>query len=538
MKGEGCTVRGVCTKDAQIAGLQDHLVWGLQSLATCAVRATVPILPADVNVFVTKALFSTLTNVNFLPEDHVLLIRQCEAMRDRIIAECHPNLEGAPAVVNWKPGKDIAELVEQARAHLIPKRFAKLGKDRVCLQELLVYGLKGLCAYLYHAMELGKSSDEISNFVLKALAFINKEDPSVGELFDMCMECGRQNLATMKLLDEANTSTYGHPEPTKVHWAKSPASAISGKAILVSGHDLLELEEVLKQTEGKGINVWTHGEMLPCIAYPGLKKYKHLVGHYGTAWQNQRREFEAFPGPIYMTTNCYIPAPPSYLGRVFCCTPVGGVGVSHVSRRDLSALITAALNAPGFGQPTEEPAYLTIGFARNTVLSVADKVIDAVKSKQLRHIFLVGGCDGFSKDRNYYTEFAEKVPNDCLILTLACGKFKVNMHDYGTLGSTGLPRLLDVGQCNDSYSAIVVAVELAKAFNTDVNSLPLTLVLSWFEQKAVAILLTLLSLGIKNIYVGPSIPAFFTPTVLNVLVEKFNIHPIGKADEDLKAILG
>lgn len=338
----------------------------------------------------------------------------------------------------------------------------------------------------------------------------------------------------MELLDKANTTHYGNPEPTQVLWAKTPQAAKVGKAILVSGHDLLELEELLKATEGKGINVWTHGEMLPCNAYPLLKKFPHLAGHYGTAWQNQKREFEAFPGPIFMTTNCYIPAPPSYVHRVFAATPVGGVDVKQ--RENFEAMIQSALEMPGFLEPTEPLSHLTIGFAHNTVLGVAGTVIDAVKSGALRRIFLIGGCDGFEKERNYYTEFAEKVPADCLILTLACGKFKINMRDYGTLG--GLPRLLDMGQCNDAYSAIKVAVALAGAFNTDVNSLPLSMILSWFEQKAVAILLTLLSLGIKNIYVGPRVPAFFTPTILGVLVEKFSLHVVGNPDDDLRTILG
>eukprot|EP01105_Mastigella_eilhardi_P011735 TRINITY_DN2693_c0_g3_i1.p1 TRINITY_DN2693_c0_g3~~TRINITY_DN2693_c0_g3_i1.p1 ORF type:complete len:575 (-),score=174.24 TRINITY_DN2693_c0_g3_i1:49-1728(-) len=534
---EACTIRGVCSKDAEIAGMQDHIVFGTQAVASIALRCKKEALPAELYDLVTRAMFSTLTNVNFSPDDHVRMIRDLYAMKELLLATGPEHMDAVPSKLSgWKPGEHMTEMLEQARTYLIPKRVNTLGKDRICLQELSVYGLKGLCAYLYHAMELGKRSDEVFHFVLEALAAVNeKTDPSVPELLQMCLDVGKYNLLTMQLLDEANTGKYGHPEPTEVHWAKDPSTAKPGKCILVSGHDLLELEELLKQTEGKNINVWTHGEMLPCNAYPGLKKYKHLVGHYGTAWQNQKREFDVFPGPIFMTTNCYIPAPISYVDRVYCCKPVGGVGVTHVSRCDFSPLIQKAQEMQGFAEPSGKGAKLTIGFARNAILSVAGKVVGAVKEGKLRHIFLVGGCDGFEKERNYYTEFAEKTPADCIILTLACGKFKVNMSEYGTL--EGLPRLLDVGQCNDTYSALVVATELAKAFNCDVNALPLSIVLSWFEQKAVAILLTLLHLGLKNVYVGPRKPAFFTPAILDVLVEKFNLHLTGDPEADMRAML-
>eukprot|EP01105_Mastigella_eilhardi_P023972 TRINITY_DN613_c0_g1_i2.p1 TRINITY_DN613_c0_g1~~TRINITY_DN613_c0_g1_i2.p1 ORF type:complete len:562 (+),score=177.33 TRINITY_DN613_c0_g1_i2:32-1717(+) len=537
-KGVACTgPRGVCLKEPNVAGLQDHLIHGLQALSAVAVRVAGP-RPEGQDEFVAKATFATLTNVNFSPEDLAVMIRECYERKNRLVKHAGAAaLDGVPAdLLAWKPGTDIATMCEQARAFLISRRFAKLGQDRVCLQELLVYGLKGACAYLHHAMELGRKSEEASVFILQAFAFVQKADPTVPELLSMCLDCGRHNLEIMKLLDEAHTTTFGHPEPTKVHWAKNETSALPGKAILVSGHDLPDLEALLKQTEGKGINVWTHGEMLPCLAYPGLKKYKHLAGHYGTAWQNQRKEFAAFPGPILMTTNCYIPAPDSYLSRVFCCAPTGGVGVKLANRKDFSELIKAAHAAPGFPAPTTEPASLTIGFARNTVLGVADKVVAAAKSGALRRIFLIGGCDGFAKERNYYTEFAEKVPNDCLILTLACGKFKINSHDYGTLG--GLPRLLDMGQCNDSYSAVAVAVALVGALNlSDVNELPLSIVLSWFEQKAVVVLLSLLSLGIRRIYVGPRLPAFFTPAILKVLGDKFDLRPLGTPEADLATML-
>ncbi|KAH3762591.1 hydroxylamine reductase [Pelomyxa schiedti] len=551
-KAEACTIRGVCTKDAQLAGLEDHLMWGLQSLAVhaqVALDGNIP-LPENLYMFMAKALFSTLTNVNFSCDDIVSFIRECVEFRDLIKSSNPTPVQPLPgetfysgncgsllnhtAVATWVPGATMADMIAEARAFLISKRFARLGKDRVCLQELLMYGLKGIAAYYYHSQVLGLQNEDIGKFSIKALAFVHKEDPSVDELLGMCLECGKVNFATMELLDKANTSHYGNPEPTKVLWAKTPQCAKEGKAILVSGHDLWELEEILKHTQGKGINVWTHGEMLPCNAYPLLKKFPHLVGHYGTAWQNQKREFEVFPGPIFMTTNCYIPAPRTYVNRVFASTPVGGVDVKK--RENFDAMIQCALEMPGFQAPTEPLGYLTIGFGHNATLGAAGTVIDAVKSGALRRIFLIGGCDGFEKERNYYTEFAEKVPADCLMLTLACGKFKVNMNDYGTL--VGLPRLLDMGQCNDAYSAIRVAVALAEAFNTDVNSLPLSLILSWFEQKAVAILLTLLYLGIKNIYLGPRIPGFFTPTILNILKEKFSLQIVGNVDNDLRTILG
>ncbi len=344
------------------------------------------------------------------------------------------------------------------------------------------------------------------------------------------MKAGELNLNVMGLLDAANTDTYGHPEPTSVR-----VTPIRGKCILVSGHDLKDLAELLKQTEGRGINVYTHGEMLPCLAYPGLKKYKHLVGNYGGAWQDQRKEFDAFPGAILMTTNCIQKPKETYTGRIFTSGLVAWPGVHHIGPdRNFGPVIEAALAAPGFAEDAPEKT-ITVGFGRNAVLGVADKVIDAVKAKQIRHFFLVGGCDGAKSGRNYYTEFAQQVPDDCVILTLACGKYRFNKLDFGAIG--GIPRLLDIGQCNDAYSAVKIAVALADAFKCDVNQLPLSMVLSWFEQKAVAILLTLLYLGIKNIRLGPTLPAFVTPAVLNVLVEKFGIAPITTPEADLKAIL-
>jgi hydroxylamine reductase len=362
------------------------------------------------------------------------------------------------------------------------------------------------------------------------MASIASKSLSIEEWIGLVLKCGEINLRTMELLDAGNTGTYGHTVPTRI-----PLGHKKGKAIAVSGHDLKDLEEILKQTEGKGIYVYTHVEMLPCHGYPGLKKYPHFYGHYGTAWQNQQKEFAEFPGAIVMTTNCLQKPKDSYKDNIFTCGLVGWPGVKHISDGNFKPVIDKALELPGFAEDKEDK-YVMTGFARNAVLGVADKVIEAVKNKNIRHFFLVGGCDGARPGRSYYTEFVEKVPKNCVVLTLACGKFRFFDKDLGDIG--GIPRLLDVGQCNDAYSAIQIAIALSKAFNVGVNDLPLSLVLSWYEQKAVAILLTLLHLGIKNIRIGPSLPAFITPNVLNVLVNNFNIMPISTPDADLKAILG
>ncbi|HOW56349.1 MAG TPA: hydroxylamine reductase, partial [Syntrophorhabdaceae bacterium] len=384
-------------------------------------------------------------------------------------------------------------------------------------------------AYAYHAAILGKEDDAVYTFVHESLSEVLENRLGLGEWLGLVLKCGEINLRAMELLDAANTETYGHPVPTQV-----PLGAKKGKAILVSGHDLKDLEEILKQTEGKGIYVYTHGEMLPAHGYPNLKKYPHFYGHYGTAWQNQHKEFAAFPGSIVMTTNCIQKPLDSYMENIFTCGPVAWPGVTHIEGGDFKPAIDMALALPGFGSDSNG-ASVTVGFARNTVMSVADKVIDAVKAGKIRHFFLVAGCDGAKPGRNYYTEFVEKVPDDCIVLTLACGKFRFFDKQLGDIG--GIPRLLDIGQCNDAYSAIQIAVALSKAFNVGVNELPLSLILSWYEQKAVSILLTLLYLGIKNMRLGPTLPAFVTPGVLNVLVENYGIKPITTPDEDLKEIL-
>ncbi len=525
-KGTGCTVQGVCGKDPEVAGLQDLLVEavkGIARYAQCA-RQQGAKDPA-IDGFVLEALFATLTNVNFDAARFNAYLGQASAVLDKAKALC--------AAACQKAGKTCADLGSPARKPedaSIQKRIAAFGDTVTGLQELIVYGIKGAAAYAYHARVLGREDDAFYTLLYQIVDFVAQNPTDVNALVAHALKTGELNLKAMELLDAANTQTYGHPEPTQVR-----VTPVKGKAIVVSGHDIKDLEEILKQTEGKGINVYTHGEMLPCLAYPALKKFKHLVGNYGSAWQNQRTEFEAFPGAIVLTTNCLMPPRDSYKARVFTCGPVGFSGVAHIQGHDFGPAIQCALAAPGFAADAPEQK-ITIGFGRNTVMSVAGKVIEAVKSGAIRHFFLIGGCDGAKPGRNYYTDFAQAVPKDCVILTLACGKYRFNKLDFGDIG--GIPRLLDIGQCNDAYSAIQIAVALAKAFNTDVNSLPLSLILSWYEQKAVAILLTLLHLGIKNIRLGPSLPAFVTPPVLKVLVEKFGIAPITTPAADLKAILG
>ncbi|MCK5000242.1 MAG: hydroxylamine reductase, partial [Anaerohalosphaera sp.] len=425
---------------------------------------------------------------------------------------------------------DIQGLIVQGQTETISKRLDSLGADVTGLQELAIYGLKGAASYADHANILGFDDDELYASFNEMLSYLAGDPADVGELTGAALKVGDINFKAMELLDKANTDSYGHPEPTEVL-----VTPVKGKCILVSGHDLKDLGKLLEQTQGKGINVYTHGEMLPCLAYPKLKKYDHLVGNYGGAWQDQRKEFEAFPGSILMTTNCIIKPQETYKARIFTTGLVAWPGVTHIDGDDFTAVIEAALEAPGFTE--DAPAKkIMIGFARNAVLGVADKVIEAVKAGSIKHFFLVGGCDGARPGRNYYTEFAEKVPQDCVIMTLACGKYRFNKLEFGDIG--GIPRLLDIGQCNDAYSAIQIAVALAGAFECGVNDLPLTMILSWFEQKAVAILLTLLNLGIKNIKLGPSLPAFVSPAVLNVLVENFNIAPVSSVDKDLAEALG
>jgi len=532
--GTGCTSVGVCGKNPDTAALHNLLIHVTKGLGQYAFRAEKCGITDDaVNIATAEALFTTVTNVNFDPERVIEVINATVQARNtaRMLYEeaCeNPEELAGPAV--FQVADSYSGMIAQGVSIGIEARMAVQGDDVTGLQELLTYGLKGAAAYLDHAHILGRESKETYAFFHKALNALAEGESSISELLALNLGCGEANLHAMEALDAANTGVYGHPEPTHVR-----ITPVKGKAILVSGHDLKDLEELLKQTVGTGINVYTHGEMLPCHGYPGLKKYSHLVGNYGGAWQNQRKEFEEFPGAILMTTNCIQKPKESYQARIFTTGLVAWPGVEHVPGFSFKPVIDAALEAPGFTE-TEPEKTILVGFGRNAVLGVADKVIDAVKSGAIRHFFLIGGCDGAKTGRNYFTELAEAVPKDCVILTLACGKYRFNKLEFGDIG--GIPRLLDIGQCNDAYSAIQIALALAGAFECGVNDLPLSMILSWYEQKAVAILLTLLHLGIKNIKLGPTLPAFVTPAVLNVLVDKFGIAPITTPEADLKEILG
>ncbi|MGQ9485257.1 MAG: hydroxylamine reductase [Desulfosoma sp.] len=531
-KNEGCTKLGVCGKQADVAALQDLLTYALKGLSQVAVEGRkVGISDRDTNVLFCEALFSTLTNVNFDPEDLARFIKKTVDVRERIKAKVKAaggSVDFAEGPATWRPGSSVAEMVRQGEAVGFDKD-PEPNPDIRSLKHTAIFGLRGVAAYADHAQILGQEDDAVYAALQEILADTLRLDLGLNDWVSRVLRVGEINIRAMELLDAANTGVYGHPVPTKV-----PLGHRKGKAILVSGHDLKDLEELLKQTEGKGFTVYTHGEMLPCHGYPGLKKYEHLYGHYGTAWQNQAKEFAAFPGAILMTTNCIQKPQETYKDNIFTSGVVGWPGVRHVHRTDFSPVIQRAMELPGFAEDTNG-AHVMVGFARNTVLGVADKVIEAVKNGAIRHFFLVAGCDGAKPGRNYYTRFVELVPHDCVVLTLACGKFRFFDKDLGTIG--GLPRLMDVGQCNDAYSAIQIALALSKAFNVGVNELPLSLVLSWYEQKAVAILLSLLYLGIKNIRLGPSLPAFISPNVLQVLVQNFDLKPIRTPEEDLKAIL-
>ena len=537
-KGKGCDIAGVCGKDPVTAGLQDLLLHAAKGLAFYGHRlGAMGRRDHDRDHALVEALFTTVTNVNFDADRVEARLRAMTGLRDRARDEyealCRerkvtPDV-GGPAAT-FVPATDRAELLRQAGQVMVTERKKGLGEDITGLQELCLYGLKGMAAYADHAMVLGREDNGVYAFFHEALDRLTDPAPTVDGLLGLALRIGEVNMTVMGLLDGANTGTYGHPEPTRVR-----VTPVKGHAILVSGHDLKDLKALLEQTEGKGINIYTHGEMLPANAYPELKKHKHLVGNYGGAWQDQIKEFAAFPGAILMTTNCIQRPAEGYKGRIFTSGLVAWPGVVHVADRDFAPVIAAALEAPGFEADAPEQ-WITVGFGHEAVMGVAGQVIDAVKQGAIRHFFLIGGCDGAKSGRNYYTEMAQAVPKDCVVLTLACGKYRFNKLDFGDIG--GIPRLLDVGQCNDAYSAILIAAALAKAFGTDVNGLPLSMILSWYEQKAVVILLTLLHLGIRNIRLGPSLPAFVTPAALDVLHKTFNLMPVTTVESDLAAILG
>jgi len=538
--GTGCTTIGVCGKTPEVAALQDLLIDCLKGVCAYSVRAReLGASDAKLDAFVLQAMFATVTNVNFDSDRIIDYVKKAHTYRD--LAK---NLYEQAAAAKGVEAEQLTgtatfdytsstDLEAEGRKVSIPARKAVLGDDVVGLQEMTVYGLKGSCAYAEHARVLGKESPEVHAALQDVLNTLNDPKPEVPTLLANALRVGEINLKVMELLDAGSTEKYGHPEPTVV--TRRPSE---GKCILVSGHDLRDIELILQATEGTGINVYTHGELLPAHSYPGLKKYPHLKGHYGGPWQLQKFEFSQFPGAIVMTTNCLIEPLKSYKGRLFTRSVVGWPGVTHIENDDFSGVVQAALEADGFDADDIEDypdKTYTVGFGHNSVMGVADKVIDGVKSGAISHFFLVGGCDGSEGERSYFRDVAIKAPEDSIILTLGCGKFRVNDLNLGDIG--GIPRVLDMGQCNDAFSAIQVAVALAKAFDTDVNGLPLSFAVSWFEQKAVAVLLTLLHLGVKGIRLGPNLPGFATPAMVDVLVSEFDLKPIGNIDEDMAKMI-
>lgn len=539
-KSQGCTAFGACGKDPETAALQDLLIVAIKDIARVAYRAgKLGAVDPEVDATVINGLFTTVTNVNFDPDRVMSAILNAAAVFNRCVnlyrdvcRRRDTTPESIHTSIVWNTVGDLEEMIRLGDENGIDQRLQVQGEDIVGLQELLLYGLKGMAAYAHHAAVLGRTDASANAFFHEALDALADPDSDAGKLLGLCMKCGEVNLKVMELLDQAHRDAYGNPEPTPVR-----IEPLAGKAIVISGHDLKDLEELLKQTEGLGINIYTHGEMLPAHGYPNLRQYKHLVGNFGGAWQDQRTEFDHFPGAIVMTTNCLQKPRESYRDRLFTTSLVAWPGVSHIADRNFAPAIQAALAAPGFDRDGSDKTIL-VGFGHQAVLAVADKVVAAVQSGAIRHFFLIGGCDGAKSGRNYYTDFAQAVPDNCVILTLACGKYRFNKLDFGDIG--GIPRLLDCGQCNDAYSAIRIAAALAEAVGGTVNTLPLSFILSWYEQKAVVILLTLLHLGIKGIRLGPSLPAFASPAIVKVLTEQFNLAPIdtaGNAAADVRAIL-
>ena len=533
VKGKACTKKGVCGKTPEVSALQDLLIHALKGLSLYAQEGRkADIVEEEVNRFTAKAFFTTLTNVNFDAERFENYIRctvELTAALKGKVKEAGGLVDLEGPFANFQPAQGLEALIKQAEEMGQPWD-QEAPEDIQSLQQTMLFGMKGVAAYAYHAAILGQEADEIYSFMHQGLSALTTGDYSLEDWLGRVLKCGEINLKTMELLDAGHTKRFGHPVPTEV-----PLGHKKGKCILVSGHDLEELKDILEQTEGKGIMVYTHGEMLPGHGYPELKKHQHFYGHFGTAWQNQKTEFAEFPGAIVINTNCIQKPQEYYQDNIYTTDVVGWPDTNHLQENDYSKVIEKALSLPGF-QADEDRGTVMVGFAHNAVLGVADKVVSAVKNGDLKHFFLVAGCDGPRQSRSYYTEFVEKAPEDTLVLTLACGKYRFFNKKLGDIG--GIPRLLDMGQCNDAYSAIKVAGALAEAFECDVNELPLSMILSWFEQKAVAILLTLLHLGIKDIRLGPTLPAFISPNVLSVLVDKFNITPISTPEVDLAAILG
>lgn len=546
--GKGCTRQGVCGKTPEIANLQDLLIFQLKGIS-CYGKILLDQgekLDKGVISFIENCLFTTLTNVNFDVEVHVKLLKEAQKIKDELRQQI-----GGVATENiymsYRLPQEKSEMLRTAEVAGI-MYDQDLDEDIRSLRQLIIYGLKGISAYGHQAREIGYFSDAVDDFYVEALAAVTDDNLTVEELIRFSMKAGEMALAVMKTLDEANTQTYGNPTPHAVS-----TTLKAGPFIIVSGHDFHDLEMLLQQSAGTGVNIYTHGEMLPGHGYEGLKKYPHLIGNFGGAWQDQQKQFDNLPGCILMTTNCLMRPRESYKDRIYSTNVVGWDGVKYIGKnangeKDFSEIIRQALELGGYSEdqdvkpiePSDCPSChlsseLLTGFAHEATLSHAGEIVQAVKDGKIRHFFLIGGCDGARPGRNYYTEFAELVPEDCVILTLACGKYRFNKIDFGTVA--GLPRLLDVGQCNDAYSAVRIATALADAFDTDVNSLPLSLILSWYEQKAVAVLLALLSLGIKNIYLGPILPAFLSPNVVQYLVDTFQLHLISNAEDDIKTCL-
>ncbi|MEO0280886.1 MAG: hydroxylamine reductase [candidate division WOR-3 bacterium] len=536
--GKGCTSFGVCGKDPQTSNLQDMLVYLTEGISVYASKINkFGKTERAIDRFILEAFFTTVTNVNFDPEKVFDMIKKGEELREKaknlyekILLEKKLDKEDLPENATFMVEKDYEKVLKQSENFTFDKEVKKYGDDIAGLRHLVIYGLKGTAAYADHAMILGVEDDDVYKFFHDALNRLAMGERDKNNLVSLALKVGEINFKVMEMLDKANTSAYGNPVPTKVR-----VTPIKGKSIVVSGHDLKDLYLLLQQTEGKGINIYTHGEMLPAHGYPELKKFKHLVGNYGSAWQNQREEFDQFKGAILMTTNCIQKPKDTYKNRIFTTGLVQWPDVEHIGEdKDFSPVIKAALENEGFESDGDEK-YITVGFGHNAVLGVTDKVIDLVKQGKIKKFVLIGGCDGAKPGRNYYTDFATKLPKDTIILTLACGKYRFNKFNFGDI--EGIPRLLDIGQCNDAYSAIKIALELSKAFDLQLNDLPLSLVLSWYEQKAVCILLTLLHLGIKNIKLGPSMPAFVKPNVYQVIKDNFNLVPIKSVEEDIKEIL-
>lgn len=532
--GKGCTKLGVCGKTPEVAALQDLLIFQIKGIS-CYAKEMIEQgqnVDKEIITFIENSLFTTLTNVNFDADVHVEMLKESQRIKEQLRKQVG-NINNDTEHATYNLSETRSEMLKDAKKAGI-MYDQNLDPDIRSLRQTIIYGLKGISAYGHQARELGYYDDEVDNFYVRALEATTDDSLSVEELIRWTMRTGDMSVAVMRKLDEANTTVYKNPSPHKVnvHLKKGPF-------IIVSGHDLKDLDMLLKQTEGKGINIYTHGEMIPSHGYPELKKYPHLVGNFGGAWQDQQKEFDNIPGCILMTTNCLMRPRDNYKDRIFTTSVVGWDGVKHIGKnengeKDFSEIINKALELGGY-EEDQEPYEILVGFGHHATLSHAETIVNAVKEGKIRHFFLIGGCDGARPGRNYYTEFAKKVPDDCVILTLACGKYRFNKLKFGEVA--GLPRLLDVGQCNDAYSAVRIATALADAFDTDVNALPLSIILSWYEQKAVADLLALLSLGIKGIYLGPTLPAFLSPNVLQYLVDTFDLRPISTPDEDLKSCL-